>query len=109
MKTRMAIAIVAAVTLSSPSAAQKLVGRDLIRSLPTPTLLDSAGLFQAVYASVGDDLFIAGQPTERALREMKKLGVTTIINLRMPQEMERIGFDEPKLIAELGMKYVYIP
>ena len=40
---------------------------------------------------------------------MKRLGVTTIINLRMPQEMERIGFDEPKLIAELGMKYVYIP
>jgi hypothetical protein len=27
----------------------------------------------------------------------------------MPQEMERIGFDEPKLIADLGMKYVYIP
>ena len=105
----MTAAIVATLILASPSAAQKLVGRDSIRSLPAPTLLDSAGLFQAVYASVGDDLFIAGQPTERALREMKKLGVTTVINLRMPQEMERIGFDEPKLIAELGMKYVYIP
>src|SRR5512145_975527 len=109
MKNTIAFAVAGTLLLSSPSAAQKLVGRDLIRSLPTPTLLDSAGLFQAVYASVGDDLFIAGQPTERALREMKKLGVTTIINLRMPQEMERIGFDEPKLIAELGMKYVYIP
>ena len=106
---RMTAAIVATLILASPGAAQKLVGRDSIRSLPAPTLLDSAGLFQAVYASVGDDLFIAGQPTERALREMKKLGVTTVINLRMPQEMERIGFDEPKLIAELGMKYVYIP
>ena len=106
---RMTTAVLATLILSSPSAAQKLVGRDSIRSLPTPALLDSAGLFQALYASVGDDLFIAGQPTERALREMKKLGVTTIINLRMPQEMERIGFDEPKLIAELGMKYVYIP
>jgi len=108
MKMQIMSAIVATVILSSTSAAQKLVGRDSLRSLPTPALLDSAGLFQAVYASVGDDLFIAGQPTERALREMKKLGVTTIINLRMPQEMERIGFDEPKLIAELGMKYVYI-
>ena len=106
---RMTAAVVATLILSSTSAAQKLVGRDSIHSLPTPTLLDSAGLFQAVYASVGDDVFIAGQPTERALREMKRLGVTTIINLRMPQEMERIGFDEPKLIAELGMKYVYIP
>src|SRR5688572_4047013 len=109
MKMRITSAIVATVILSSTGAAQKLVGRDPIRSLPTPALLDSAGLFQAVYASVGDDLFIAGQPTERALREMKRLAVTTIINLRMPQEMERIGFDEPKLIAELGMKYVYIP
>jgi hypothetical protein len=27
------------------------------------------------------------------LREMKKLGVTTVINLRMAQEMERMGFD----------------
>jgi uncharacterized protein (TIGR01244 family) len=61
------------------------------------------------FAKVGDDLYIAGQPTERALREMKAQGVTTVINLRMPQEMERIGFDEPKLIASLGMKYVYIP
>jgi uncharacterized protein (TIGR01244 family) len=66
-------------------------------------------LFQERYAKVGDDLFIAGQPTERALRELKAQGVTTVINLRSPEEMARIGFDEPKLIAELGMKYVYIP
>lgn len=109
MKMTITSAVVAILILSSPTAAQQIVGNGPIRSLPTPALLDSAGLFQAVYASIGDDLFIAGQPTERALREMKKLGVTTIINLRMPQEMERIGFDEPKLITELGMKYVYIP
>ena len=109
MKNTIVFAIAATLILSSSSAAQQLVGNGPIRSLPTPALLDSTGLFQAVYASVGEDLFIAGQPTERALRAMKELGVTTIINLRMPQEMERIGFDEPKLIAELGMKYVYIP
>ncbi|MGH7638560.1 MAG: beta-lactamase hydrolase domain-containing protein, partial [Gemmatimonadaceae bacterium] len=72
-------------------------------------LLDTAGMFIDRYATVGEDLFIAGQPTEAALREMKKRGVTTVINLRMPQEMERIGFDEPKLVDELGMKYVHIP
>ena len=60
MKMRMTAAVVATLILSSTSAAQKLVGRDSIHSLPTPTLLDSAGLFQAVYASVGDDVFIAG-------------------------------------------------
>lgn len=109
MKTTLLSAMVATLVLSSASAAQTLVGDAPIKSLPTPVLLDTAGMFIDRYAKVGDDLYIAGQPTERALREMKKLGVTTIINLRMPQEMERIGFDEPKLISELGMNYVYIP
>jgi uncharacterized protein (TIGR01244 family) len=66
-------------------------------------------LFQAKYASVGDDLFIAGQPTERALRELKAKGVTTVVNLRMPEEMKQIGFDEAALLKELGMTYVHIP
>ena len=103
--------IAAAVVLVVPasSAAQKLAGPVQIRTLPAPVILDTTGMFQARYAKVGDDLFIAGQPTPAALREMKAAGVTTIINLRMPREMERIGFDEPKLIAELGMKYVHIP
>ena len=109
MKNTIAFVVAATLILSSTSAGQTLVGREPIQSLPVPVLLDSAGLFQAVYASVGDDLLIAGQPSERALRDMKARGVTTIINLRMPQEMERIGFDEAKLIAELGMKYVHIP
>lgn len=109
MKTTLLTAIAATLVLSSTSAAQKLVGSAPIKSLPTPVLLDTAGMFIDRYAKVGDDLYIAGQPTERALREMKELGVTTVINLRMPQEMERIKFDEPKLIGELGMTYVYIP
>ena len=109
MKTRLLTAIVATLVLSGTSDAQKLVGDGQIQSLPAPVLLDTAGMFLDRYASVGDDFYIAGQPTERALREMKKLGVTTVINLRMPQEMERIAFDEAKLVNELGMKYVHIP
>jgi uncharacterized protein (TIGR01244 family) len=109
MRNRIISAVVATLILSSTSAAQQLVGKGTIQSLPAPVLLDTAGMFIDRYAIVGEDLFIAGQPTERALREMKRLGVTTVINLRMPQEMERVGFDEAKLIAELGMKYVHIP
>ena len=109
MKNTIAFAVAATLILSSTSDAQKIVGQGPMRSLPTPVILDTAGMFLARYASVGDDFFIAGQPTEHALREMKKLGVTTVINLRMPQEMERIGFDEAKLVADLGMKYVHIP
>jgi uncharacterized protein (TIGR01244 family) len=54
-------------------------------------------------------MFIAGQPTEKALRELRAKGVTTIVNLRMPEEMARVGFDEAALAKELGMRYVHIP
>jgi uncharacterized protein (TIGR01244 family) len=104
-----AFAIIATFTLSSTSPAQKFVRQDNIRSLPNPVLLDTTGMFLERYAKVGDDMFIAGQPTERALRAMKDQGVTTVVNLRMPQEMERVGFDERRLIEQLGMKYVHIP
>lgn len=102
-------ALLATLALTSPAAAQRMVGRDSIRVVPAPVLLGTDGMFQERYAKVGDDLFIAGQPTEKALREMKAQGVTTVINLRSPEEMTRIGFDEAKLVAELGMRYVYIP
>jgi uncharacterized protein (TIGR01244 family) len=106
---KLAIAGAATLLLSSASAAQRIVGQGPIQSLPAPVLLDTTGMFLARYARVGDDFFVAGQPTERALHELRKLGVTTVINLRMPQEMERVGFDEAKLAESLGMKYVHIP
>ncbi len=109
MTSRFALVLAATCALSSTSAAQKFVRQESVRSLPSPVLLDTSGMFQERYAKVGDDMFIAGQPTQRALRAMKDQGVTTVVNLRMPQEMERVGFDERKLVEELGMKYVYIP
>lgn len=106
----LAASLVAATALaSSASEAQKFVRQESIKALPAPVLLDTTSMFQDRYAKVGDDFFIGGQPTQKALREMKALGVTTIVNLRSPSEMQRIGFDEEKLIGELGMKYVYLP
>lgn len=102
-------AVALAALLSTSAGAQKLVKQQNLSSVPSPVLLDITGMFQDRYAKVGDDIFIAGQPTERALREMKAAGVTVVVNLRTPPEMARIGFDEEKLIAELGMKYVYLP
>ena len=107
MKT--ALITVAACLLATSLEAQKVVGRQPLRSAPSLMLLDTTGMFQERYARVGDDFFIGGQPSEKALRAMKAEGVTTVINLRMPQEMERIGFAEEKLVQELGMKYVHIP
>ena len=64
MKNKIGIAIAATLILSSTSAAQKIVGEGPLKSLPAPVILDTAGMFLARYASVGDDFFIAGQPTE---------------------------------------------
>jgi uncharacterized protein (TIGR01244 family) len=77
--------------------------------VPNPVNLETTGLFQEKFVSIGDDMFIAGQPTQQALRELKAKGVTTIVNLRMPEEMARVGYDEAALAKELGIKYVYIP
>ncbi len=108
MRTLCAV-VVAAMTCALPAGAQSVVGKGKTGPAPEPVILDITGLFQEKYASVGDDLFIAGQPTEKALRELKAKGVTTVVNLRMPQEMARIGFDEAALLKELGMTYVHIP
>ena len=97
------------VSISLPTAAQSVVGKGKTGPAPDPVNLDISGLFQAKFASVGSDLFIAGQPTEKALRDLKAKGVTTVVNLRMPEEMKQIGFDEAALLKELGMNYVHIP
>ena len=102
---------VAALTFSFavPTAAQSIVGKGKTGPVPKPVTLDPAGLFEAKFVSVGDDMFIAGQPTEKGLRDLRAKGVTTIVNLRMPQEMTRVGLDEAALARELGMRYVHIP
>jgi uncharacterized protein (TIGR01244 family) len=94
----------------SLASAQHFTQPDRIAKVSAPVSMDTTGMFQAAFASVGDDIFIGGQPTERALREMKARGVTTVVNLRTPEEMEKaVKFDEPALVRQLGMKYVYIP
>lgn len=112
--TRSLGAVVAASLLTLFSAAhlsaQALGKSGPIKTLPAPVLMDTVGKFQARYAKVGDDFFIAGQPTEASLREAKANGVTLVVNLRTPEEMKnQVKFDEPALIKELGMQYVYLP
>jgi uncharacterized protein (TIGR01244 family) len=97
------------VSMAPLANAQSIVGKDKTGPVPNPVTLDTTGLFQAKFVSVGDDMFIGGQPTEKALRDLRAKGVTTVVNLRMPQEMAQVNFDEAALVKELGMKYVYIP
>ena len=106
---RSAAVMALAFSFAVPAGAQIIVGKGKTGPVPNPVTLDPAGLFQAKFASVGDDMFIGGQPTEKALRDLRAKGVTTIVNLRMPQEMARVGFDEAALAKELGIRYVHIP
>jgi uncharacterized protein (TIGR01244 family) len=48
-----------------------------------------------------------GRPRPEHLREAKAQGVRTVINLCPPAEAG--DYDEPALVAELGMEYVNIP
>lgn len=97
-------------TLTTPPAiAQRIAGAESRVAPPAPVALDTTGMFQARFAQVGDDIFIGGQPTERALRDLKARGVTTIVNLRTAEEMARVNFDEAALARELGIRYVHLP
>jgi len=107
MKTLVLAALVIAPSLG---AAQQFTRRAPIAAVSAPVILDTAGLYLERAARVGEDMFVTGQPTERALRELKAQGVTTVVNLRTPEEMTRnVPFDEAALVASLGMQYVYLP
>ena len=60
-------------------------------------------------SAFGDKVYFAGQPTAADLAEYKKLGVKTVVNLRAPSEMEKLGFDEAAAVKAAGMNYVNVP
>lgn len=96
--------------VSDVCGAQRLTGPNPTGDVPAPVVLETGGLFQSKFTSVGSDVFISGQPTERALRDLRARGVTTVVNLRSPEEMStRVPFNEAALVKELGMEYVYLP
>lgn len=53
------------------------------------------------------DLYTAGQPSAQQLREAAANGVTTVIDLRQPDEDR--GYDEAAVAAQLGLRYVRLP
>ncbi len=100
--TRVTIITLAAFAVTSAATpgvcgAQHLTGPRPTGGVPAPVALDTRGQFQEKFARVGDDVFISGQPTDRALRDLRAQGVTTVVNLRTPEEMStRVPFDGPR-------------
>ena len=75
-----------------------------------PIKLDNTG-FQDVFAK-SDNLYISGQPDKESFAKLKSEGVTTVVNLRTPSEMdnrEYVSFDEKAVVDSLGLEYIYIP
>lgn len=53
-------------------------------------------------------IVVSAQPTAEDLRQWRESGVSTVLNLRTPEEMadrSRVHFDEAALAAELGLDY----
>lgn len=67
-----------AMAIAGSAGAQSVVGKGRSSPVPEPVNLDPTELFQEKFVSVGDDLFIGGQPTEKALRELKALGMAYV-------------------------------
>jgi uncharacterized protein (TIGR01244 family) len=76
-----------------------------------PKKLALAGFQSGIYQT--DKLFIAGQPLSSVgIKELKRLGLTTIVNIRTAQEVTNpklTPIDESALSTELGLKYVHLP
>jgi uncharacterized protein (TIGR01244 family) len=113
--------VVAALTLT-PTFAAGPAATPPVSTAPAPASIgiDAAGLpvevtdVEGVERALYRDgrVFVGGQPSESALRRLKELGVTAIVNLRGAAEManrEWVPFDEAALAAELGLEYVHVP
>jgi uncharacterized protein (TIGR01244 family) len=65
--------------------------------------------FAALGAGVAQDVIFAGQPTAEALAGYAAAGVKVVVNLRTPEEMQKLGLDERAMVETAGMRYVQVP
>ncbi|MEM6640473.1 MAG: sulfur transferase domain-containing protein [Pseudomonadota bacterium] len=59
--------------------------------------------------AVNDHVYVGGQPDVEQFAELKNAGITKVISFRRPEEMAKLGFDEPAELAALGIDYINIP
>jgi len=97
------LTILAIVFVTCQTGCDRAAAPDLVPARPVSGWPDTK-----IVSRVGR-IYFAGQPSEAALRLAAAEGVDLVINLRPMQEMAKVPFDEPGLVAELGMRYVTIP
>ena len=79
----------------------------LIAILLALTLTLPASADPLPFAQPRPQLYTAGQPSAAQLQHAARAGVTTVIDLRQPDEDR--GFDETAVAERLGLRYVRIP
>jgi uncharacterized protein (TIGR01244 family) len=52
---------------------------------------------------------IGGQPAEHDFQAIREAGITTVINNRLPQELDPLPFDEPQAASKAGLQYLHLP
>jgi uncharacterized protein (TIGR01244 family) len=85
------------------------VRRDAPAVTPLPVIDDElADEFNNIYRL--GEVYFAGYPTEEGLRELRSRGVTTVVSLKTPEQVQKArGLDEQAVAEELGMTMVWIP
>lgn len=71
------------------------------------SLAGTAAAGDAPFAQPRPGLYTGGQPSAAQLREAAAAGVTTVIDLRQPDEDR--GYDESAATERLGLRYVRLP
>lgn len=108
MRRILALAIFCGLVSTQPLAQEKAAAKPL-HSAPTEPAygekLRIAGIHNA--GKINDLLYRGAQPKQAGLEELKKLGVTTIVDLRRDDPHKADW--ERREAAALGMRFVYIP
>jgi protein tyrosine/serine phosphatase len=109
MMTRTFLAVTLLGLLSSQLLAQEKASAETPAPAPVSPIhgekLHIAGIHNA--GKINDVLFRGAQPKEDGLAELKKLGITTIVDLR-GEDREKYGW-ERKEAQSLGMHFVHLP
>lgn len=74
---------------------------------PAPAPAVAVSAFDTAHAF--DRILVAGQPTQADLAQLRERGITQVFNLRAPEEMSALGFDESSELAALGIGYRNLP
>jgi uncharacterized protein (TIGR01244 family) len=71
------------------------------------TKKDIAGI--STFAQVESTIACGGTTTPDAIREIKRMGFKTVVNLRLASEQGALVDEEGAIVRGLGMNYVHLP